>query len=154
MIRIYCDKRECIQPLDAYFNTRVSLKDFDDTCKKYMMEIDGAEILDMEAECVKTPHGICGKEHLSTGLKTVVVVYLLIKKGENAIVSIDECGENAMSIIFELADKQKEQTVALELHHDCICEDKEYKFLLNDTKVCDDIYSLCMEMYRFRRKGR
>lgn len=88
--------KDCIRMNDAYFNTHTATKIFDEQSKEVMYKIDSAILL--RDGRIKTQFGIGTILNLSTGCKTI----LNIMNNRNLIFTVDECGPNALSIIFSM----------------------------------------------------
>lgn len=80
---------------DEYFCGTYMNYSFTDLDKKIIKQIDSAVIIDDDK--IQTPFGIASIEDLSTGCKTLIN----INHNPNKIISIVECGDNAIDCLFE-----------------------------------------------------
>ena len=86
MINIYkslhgLDEQSVITDAEAFFNGYITSKHFGSEEAEAMRRIDGAELLDREANMVKTPRGVTSIDNLSTGFKTAnLYIYLIRNK--------------------------------------------------------------------------
>ena len=64
--------------------------------------IDKASLIDKKLGTVKTDFGITGIKNLSTGCKTVLVFRYLQKRQMSCNLNINECGWNAVKVLFAI----------------------------------------------------
>ena len=88
---------------DAEFDEYLAAKPglLDKTSREYMMRIDKAKIIDENLGTIQTDIGITDLRHISTGLKTLLMIHFLEGKHEALVANLNECGGNVLSIIFE-----------------------------------------------------
>ena len=95
------EKKQAIIFNDAYFNTHVNGIDFDsNTIRGLISKIDETEYignLKIMSKMENTPTNV---ENLSTGCKTAINVATF----QNKIVSLTECGINALEEIFKIEE--------------------------------------------------
>ena len=72
-----------------------------DVYNKIMAQIDG--VTERRDTVIKTRFGITTLDNLSTGCKTVMLAIYYV--GTDIFVRIDECGENALKVLYLLSDK-------------------------------------------------
>lgn len=137
MVNVYTkypdSETDFIKKPDEWFKF-VSLKDFDDKCVWYLKELEGAEILDLNTDCVKTPFGVTNISSLSTGFKALVIARLKKNRGEKAVICVNECGENIVKYITEEVDNS---CIGLYMSYCAVTLRDKHKFKLNDSKIFD-----------------
>lgn len=121
-----------INDFEAFFNSYVLAKDFDNMSLEAMKIIDGAELLDKNLGTVKTKFGVSDVLHLSTGCK-VVLSYLYIfniaHEYSDRILNVTECGSNALEVLFNFADMLSDNKTTFLLRHInqlLKCKDRQY----------------------------
>lgn len=135
MIKIYYNRQADISEVDAYFDLNISFEDFDNNCDKYMYMIDKAKRCTDTIDGVLTKYGLCSKDDLSTGLKTLLTIYVLKRQGKVFTINVDGCGSNVLSEIFNLVDNSK---VGLIINHVGIPSSGEHTFIVNNKIVCNN----------------
>ena len=99
------------------FNLHINASQFDDSDLQAMKIIDNAELLDKNTGLIKTPFGLASIKNLSTGCKTVLVYNYCYRHGVRKIISANECGANALSVLFDLMDSYNDSDTLLFLMH-------------------------------------
>ena len=111
MIKVYTDKalggKKLITFNDAHFEQNINPSYLDETCRKLMKSIDGAEILDEKTWQIETKLGLGNILDLSTGLKTLINIYNLRKTGERGVVDAREVGENLVPTMLKILNGGK-----------------------------------------------
>lgn len=135
MVRLYT-KRDKSMPFlsdcEASFRTRVVASEFDDIDCMILEKVDSAKLLDKGIGTVQTPFGVTSIESLSTGCKAVLLYRYFVKHSEPVMLSVIECGTNALNVLFSLPQSD---TVKLYLagRSDLYrCTPREY--LIDDTR--------------------
>jgi hypothetical protein len=117
---------------DVIFNGTVRASMFDDKCIEYIKRIDGAVLEDIGSNKIKTPYGIANITEFSTGLKTLLNIYLLNQdlQEKQICVDITECGgDKLFQCIFAVAE---ERQVPLLLRHSQISKSFNINIIIND----------------------
>lgn len=97
----------CIKNCEAFFDSNISIEMLDGECQKFMGKIDKSRIVDYRTRRIETPYGLTEYTNMSTGLKTLIIVYLMKKGTLNKVpISVDECGTNVLKEIFKLVDNE------------------------------------------------
>ena len=111
---------------DSYFNNKITASELDEQCEKWLLKIDEAVIIDRKLGSVKTPYGLTNIESLSTGLKTLINVYMCIKRGIKYNVCITECGVNVLNELFKIANNTGMELLITSIEVGDLEEDFEY----------------------------
>ena len=154
MIRIYTDKKLCPQPLitlnDKYFNTHVNSAYLDENCKKMMIDIDSAEILDETEWRIKTRFGMGDIRNLSTGLKTLINTYNLRKQRNTGTIDVREVGENLIPQLLMIISASK---ICLYTNHYNFVGlvDEMYQFIVDDVHEVTGTVNLSLKLEELRR---
>ncbi|MDE7424244.1 MAG: DUF4869 domain-containing protein [Lachnospiraceae bacterium] len=103
MINIYTKKDSNISDKiqyfnDRLFNTEVFGSEFTDNEKQVIEQIDHAKVMDHMK--IETDFGIGSILDLSTGCKTAINIL----RFPNRIISVDECGSNALKVILQFKE--------------------------------------------------
>lgn len=99
MIHIYTNKQDSenwILQNDWYFNLYTSNEKFTENDKAIIWQIDRAELT--ENKYIQTKYGMGTIRDLSSGCKTI----LNVMKSPQKVVNADECGKNALDILFSM----------------------------------------------------
>lgn len=141
--KINPDERNIIDS-EAYFNANISSSDFDDEDLEIMKAIDNASLIDKKLGTIKTDFGITSIKNLSTGCKTVLVYRYLQKKMIPCSLNINECGWNAVKVLFDIADVSNSEIQLLLNNSNSILflKNNTYKFEVNGVSVNDLFASL------------
>lgn len=144
MIKLYTDgdkapTQQVITFIDEKFNSSVRAKMLDNECVALLQKLDNAVIVDVERSRIQTPFGIGQLSDISTGTKVAIIVYLVgVGVLKPATVDVTECGINAMSVAFDLADRY---SVPLILHTP-IDELGDREVLINDKYLVHTQFAL------------
>lgn len=118
---------------DLFFNTR--------TCNEKMTSVDTAVMQKIDHAVLKadnrieTPYGLGYITNLSTGCKTVINIL----KYPDIIFSVDECGANAIELLFRMRDVKFFMSYPIYVH---FRDDTIIRFNnTNVTKGEDEYYS-------------
>lgn len=114
---------------DIAFNMPNIIDYIDELCLDYMKVIDGISSFDKNTGVIVTPYGSTTILNISTGLKTLLNMYIH-KNKENLAVNVTECGNNVMPYIFRLAN---DYNIAIVLGHLDIPYKIEYDVIINDS---------------------
>lgn len=118
-----------------FFNIYVNAKDFNDLDLKARYKIDSAVLVDKNSESIKTPFGVCATNALSSGCKTILsflYLYRNISDFKDIILSITECGINALELLFDYADDLNCDSVTfLLMHSDYLYECRDRNYVIN-----------------------
>lgn len=91
-------KNDFVDSVDTFFSSIMYSLPINKKDKEYITQIDKAEYIDNGR--IKTVFGDTTVEHLSTGCKTLI----LLNHYKNKVISINECGENALDYIYKLPE--------------------------------------------------
>lgn len=95
------DKDRTVRFVDLKFDAvRFNIR-FNDRDRIYLKEIDNAEL--KENNKVVTPFGYTDISNISTGCKVLILLNHSKELG-NLIISIDECGDNALDFVYDMQD--------------------------------------------------
>lgn len=104
---------------DRLFNTKVFGSEFTDNEKKVIEQIDHAKVINHTK--IETDFGVGSVLDLSTGCKTAINIL----RFPNQIISVDECGANALKVILQFKEANIFMGFPATLH---IPEDSELLF--------------------------
>lgn len=114
--------------------------EFGDVDCMVMQKIDSAELIHKDG-VIKTPFGVTSIESLSTGCKAVLLLYrYFVKHGETVMLSVIECGTNALNVLFSLPQSDIVKlylTNRTDLYKCSLGE-----FLIDDTKFVERLSHL------------
>lgn len=103
-------------------------------------DVDRAIIIDDKLLKIQTPYGITSVDDLSTGCKTLLnICYIFEAYEENdtrAVVNVNECGNNILEKIFDIVEGT---SIYLYISHDTTAVDDRHKFILNGSKLEDEM---------------
>lgn len=122
----------------------VSIKDFTDLDKYVLEKIDNAVIKDVKTDAVETKYGVTSITNVSSGCK-VVLTYLYYKRNQErydgtVVFNVNECGWNALDVLFELASKLNDDKTCFYLcHQDKIYNCKERSYLINKSRKISNL---------------
>jgi hypothetical protein len=157
MIRIYTDKSLCPNMLitlnDKHFNTNVSKEYLDEKCRALMKNVDGAVILDETQWTVKTRFGTGDIRNLSTGVKTLINIYNLIKQKQSGTVDVREVGENLVPMLFNLA-RNSEISLFTGKCNIVGLVDESGDFLVDNTHMVSGTVNLSLKLEELKRRSR
>lgn len=151
MVRIYTKYNELkkykglrvIMDNDTFFEEEENGETgIDDTDYALMKKIDNVTFLNdiKSPKNTKSPFGLVRLFELSTGCKTAININHAIRDRKQVIISITECGENAVYECFKLAD---DKNITLLLQHGFILGiPNEFEFLINNEVTTTDINEL------------
>ena len=151
MVKLYVGKSHYASDLitgnDAFFDRYVSVKSINGECRRYMKEIDNAEIIDEALGTIQTPFGVTSLENLSTGCKTVLNLNFLLSTGMASSIDLTECGTNALDAIFETLENHDNLIKAILGHAETYeCQDR--LFCVNDTFFAETGVELSLILMR------
>jgi len=153
MIRIYTEKKLCPHPLitlnDKYFNTHVNSAYLDEYCRKMMLDIDDAEILDEAEWRIKTRFGIGDIRNLSTGVKTLINTYNLKKQRNTGTIDVREVGENLIPQLLVLINTS-EICLFTGNYNFVGLVDETYQFIVNDVHEVTGTVNLSLKLEELR----
>lgn len=130
-----------LMDLESFFNSRVlsKSKEFTDLDFYIMKEVDGATIIDLKLGTVKTRFGVTNLRHLSTGCKVVLSYNYILKhmdKYSGVVINITEASGKALVILFDLADKFKDNsTIFLLEHQEGLLDIEDRDYLVNGRRT-------------------
>ncbi|SEP84125.1 protein of unknown function [Lachnospiraceae bacterium NE2001] len=129
---------------EAYFNANISSSDFDEKDLEVMQLIDNAHLIDKKLGTIKTDFGITSIKNLSTGCKTVLVYRYLQKHMITCNLNINECGWNAVKVLFDIADGAEANIKLILSNSNSILflKNDTYQFEINGIVVRDLFASL------------
>jgi hypothetical protein len=109
MVKIYTDPRklggEYIESNDAWFGVHEPWRTVLEESLPYISEIDGVTtIYDTDTGLVCARYGPARVNELSTGAKTIINLLYLMRSSVAAILSLNECGDNALAVVFSILD--------------------------------------------------
>lgn len=116
---------------DLFFNTR--------TCNEKMTSVDTAVMQKIDHAVLKadnrieTPYGLGYITNLSTGCKTVINIL----KYPDIIFSVDECGANAIELLFRMRDVKFFMSYPIYVHFRDGVPCYGYSFCLSRSGKCD-----------------
>ncbi len=99
MIDIYTEKRDSrdwILQNDLYFNLHTGNEEMSQKERDFIQQVDEAKLT--PDKHIETKYGLGTIRNLSSGCKTL----LNIVKHPDKVVSVEECGPNVLSIIFNM----------------------------------------------------
>ena len=104
MVTIYTSKvaKNKIEDVESRFELLIKTgeKFEDDIYTQVMQQIDG--VISRDNEIIETKFGKTLINNLSTGCKSVIL--MIFYRDSNYFVNIDDCGDNAIKIVFSLGD--------------------------------------------------
>ncbi len=129
-----------VDDCEATFRALVTAKYFTNIDLDVMWRIDSAKLMDRNTGLVKTSFGLTTINNLSTGCKTALLYLHLGRKGSPVVLSLLECGWNAMDVIFSL---QQYDCVKMYIQHeDGLINCARRNYLINDEISIDDLVYL------------
>lgn len=98
----YTKDRKVIFSVDAVAGKLLWDKDFLTKNQDVILAIDNSVIIDYKTLTIKSPYGLTSIDNISTGAKAALIARYLVQKKltDHYILNIDECGDNALSIIL------------------------------------------------------
>ena len=157
MIKLYTDIAVCgkllVDSNDKYFSDNVNSSYLDKQCRALVYKVDGAEILDEFLMTVSTRLGLGDVRNLSTGVKTLINIYNLIKRGKKGVVNVQEVGENLVLELFNLVDDTDIGIFVGEYNIPGIL-DEQKDFLLNEKLVTRGTVNLRHYLADLKRRNR
>lgn len=139
----FFNKENVLSDNEVFFLSKIKVSEFYEEFLEVMKEIDNAELLDKKTGMIKTPFGVCSKDYLSTGCKTVLnLIYLYRHKEEYQWVeAIDatECGINAISIIIDFLEKTEYDMNIILRHGDGLCNCKKSHYIIDNKIEVEEI---------------
>lgn len=141
MIRLYRDLRffnrdDVLFDNEAFFENTIEVSEFYGDFLKVMSIIDHAELLDIKTGMIKTPFGICSKDYLSTGCKTVLnLIYMYRHKDKYdwvKAINATECGINAINEVIIFLEKTGYDIGIVIEHGEDMFLCKESDYLIDD----------------------
>lgn len=148
MIRLYrdlsfFDKEDVLYDNESFFKTTVEVSEFHDEFLEILNVIDNAKLLDINTGMIQTPFGVCSKDYLSTGCKTVLnLIYLYRHKGDYAwvkAINATECGVNAINEIVRFLEKTGYNIGIVIEHGDDMFLCKKSDYLIDNRVRTEDI---------------
>ncbi len=148
MIQLYrsmsfFNKDDIIVDNEAFFNNYINAKFIKEYGVYAIKSIDKAILIDENTAKVQTPFGICSIDDLSSGCKTILnIIYINEKhlnRYDSIIVSLNECGRNALDFIFDyIEDNSIDIKFVLE-HDDDTFKCRQHNYLINGKYKCNTI---------------
>lgn len=140
MIYLYTSKNRInrkyidIWSVDSSFNSVMSRKKLDNRDLEIMKEIEGLEPI-KNSLLFKSNLGVTDIRHISTGLKTVLLIRYLNKyhSDKSYCINITECGTNVLNYVFEEASKNP--NIFLVLKHVMVLGLKDKEIKINNSRV-------------------
>ena len=123
---------------NTYFTENILPSMIDSLGKEIMMKIDKAILID-ESGAIKTPFGITSIDNLSSSCKTVLNYLYADKKYK--FININQCGCNALEILFETMERVPDIQRILILQHDGTLMNHGIRTynINNGEKITDDL---------------
>lgn len=125
---------------DSFFKLNVLSSTFEKLDEEVMLKVDKATLVDKKSGLIKTEFGLTDVLHLSTGCKTVLSYLHIIRNKEKydfEILDINECGANALEVLFECVDKLNDSDTVFLLEHSnhlFNCSERDYIINGNHSK--------------------
>lgn len=120
---------------EAFFDAKVSSKEFTDKDLDIIKKIDNAVLLDKDIGTVRTPFGVASIENLSSGCKTVLVLQYLIRNSNDysgkILLDVTACGYNALDILFNLVSSAHIDIVLLLRHDNGLCRCSSHNYVVD-----------------------
>ena len=154
MVKLYTENAsgDIIQDNEAFFDRFISAKNIDKVGRRYLKQIDGANIENDETGLITTPLGSTILENISTGAKTVLNVLYLQKNNKDIAVDVTECGANALDAVFELMDGYNGAVKVVLGHAETSkCGTREY--CVNDRHIAYDGVGLSIVLMEVLANG-
>lgn len=148
MIRLYrsldfFDKKNVLYDNEAFFLAIVNVDEFYGEFLDIIGKIDHAELLDMNTGMIRTPFGVCSKDYLSNGCKTVLnLVYLYRHRDKYTWVealNATECGINAINVLIEFLDKTGYDIGIIIEHGDGMYDCKKSHYMVDNKIETEEI---------------
>lgn len=153
MINIVTDKKYLdndyimFENSDDFVEAFVTSKDFSELDLFALSEIDGAVLEDKSTDLIKTKFGLTTLSFVSTGCKTVLMYLYYMRNRDKysgkVVVDINECGWNAIDVLFECADRLNDNSMIFYLCHQNgvhLCKERDY--LVNNTRKITNLLYL------------
>jgi hypothetical protein len=139
MVKLYTEYLlgDVITDNEAFFDRFISAKSIDNVGRRYLKQIDGADIESDETGLITTPFGATILENISTGAKTVLNLLHLQKNNKVIAIDVTECGANALDAVFELMEGY-DGTVKVVLGHAETSKCSSRKYCVNDKHIAYD----------------
>lgn len=135
-------KKHIINSCDAFATKVFKYKSFI-LANGYLIEqIDNSKIVNKDTLEIVGKHGITSINTISTGCKACIIVKFLISIGkiQNYIIRVDECGDNALEVIFDIIANSEIKPILLLSYPAYALLDviEKYKFIIDDKPVNDE----------------
>lgn len=134
------DGKPCIKDFEAFFERYILASNFTNLELGIIQSIDKAKLLNDRS--IETRYGVTSILSLSTGCK-IVLSYIQLVQGyvdlNNRVLSLAECGTNALNILFDCVDLFKDSsTVFLLTHTTGVARISSHQFCINGN-ICNNL---------------